>query len=89
MGRAVQFTNSKRAFNGTSESASGDGAETVFTFPHGLDGTPVTYQLTPESADAAADHHVSNVDDTNVEVTFDAAPASGDGNVTFNIFAHL
>lgn len=68
--------------------ASGDGAATAFTDAHGLSFTPSRVVLTPTSADAAADHHVSTVDGTNIEVTFAAAPASGTDNITFDWAAY-
>lgn len=67
---------------------SGDGASTVFTFPHNLSFTPSNVRLTPQSSEAAAAHYVSNVTDTSVEVTFSAAPADGTDNVVFDYEAH-
>jgi hypothetical protein len=63
---------------------SGTGAQTAFTFPHGLDGTPKTVVVSPRSAAAAPAHYVSAVDATNVTVTFTTAPASGTSNVIFD-----
>lgn len=63
---------------------SGDGSQTTFSIAHGLDSAPSEYEVQPTSAEAAAEHYVSNVDGTNIDVTFTTAPASGTDNVTFN-----
>lgn len=89
MGRALQFTNSKREFNGGTETFSGTGTQTDFNVAHGLSDTPVVRDVWAESADAAGDLHVSAVDGTNITVTFASAPASGTDNVTLGFFAYL
>lgn len=69
--------------------ASGDGAATVFTVTHTLGQAPTVVDITPTSADAAGDFHVSNKDaggtgDT-IELTYAAAPAAGTDNLTWDI----
>lgn len=69
--------------------ASGDGAATTFTVTHTLGQAPSVVDVTPTSADAAGDFHVSNKDsggtgDT-IELTYAAAPAAGADNLTWDI----
>lgn len=68
---------------------SGDGAVTTFSVAHGLSGTPTARSVWAESADAAGDKHVSNVDGTNIDVTFATAPGSGTDNVVIGFDARL
>lgn len=68
---------SRATFNGT-------GAQTAFTFSHGVDGTPSNVTIEPRSAAAAAAHYVSAVTATDITVTYSSAPASGTGNVMFD-----
>lgn len=67
---------------------SGDGAATSFTIPHGLGAVPPVRDVTPESAAAGADHHIS-ADATNIVVTYAAAPAAGTNNVVLGYHAEL
>lgn len=67
----------------------GDGAATVFTIPHTLGETPTRAFLEARSADAVGDRFVSGLTDTDIEVTFAAAPASGTGNVVLDYYARV
>lgn len=66
---------------------SGDGSATIFTIPHNLGSAIKRAFLQPRSADAAGDAWVSNLTDTDIEVTFAAAPASGTDNVVLDYYA--
>lgn len=69
--------------NAGTVSFSGDGSTTVFSIPHGMDSEPTAVSVQPRSSAAEASHHVSNVDGTNIDVTFATAPTSGTDNVVF------
>lgn len=69
--------------NSGSETQSGDGSTSTFTIAHGLDETPSFASVDPGSGDADGDFHVSNVDGTNIELTYSSAPASGTDNLTW------
>jgi hypothetical protein len=64
---------------------SGDGSQTTFTVSHDLPAAPSQVTVTPTSAAAAGGHWVSRKGDTEVDVTFTSAPASGTDNVTFDV----
>lgn len=66
----------------------GTGAQTVFNVAHGLNGTPVDFNLEARTAVAGAAHGIT-ADATNLIVTFAAAPAAGTGNVSFAGYAAL
>lgn len=68
-----------------SGTASGDGTKVTFTLSHSLGVTPSAVNVQPTSADAAGDFYVSGKTSTGVDVTFAAAPASGTGNLTFDL----
>lgn len=68
---------------------SGDGTATVFTIPHTLGEVPTRAFIQPRTAAAAGDLHVSNLTDTDIEVTFAAAPASGTDNVVLDYYARV
>lgn len=55
------------------ETATGDGATTSFSFAHGLPATPSNVQVTPKTEDAAADFWVTE-DATNITINYSAAP---------------
>lgn len=73
--------------NTGTQTLSGDGTTTTFSWAHSTDsipsGTNPRALLTPASAAAAAPNYVT-VDATNVTVTFLTAPPAGTGNVVFN-----
>jgi hypothetical protein len=64
---------------------SGNGSTSAFTVTHGLDGTPSTVLLTPQSDAATAAHRVSAKTSTTFTVTFTGGPPpSGTSNVVFD-----
>lgn len=72
---------------GYGDTITGDGATTSFTFEHNLGRVPSSYNVEPADANAAsASYHVSNVDDTVIELTFGSAPTDGT-TLTFDWFA--
>jgi len=74
--------------NGGTATFSGDGTTTTFTIPHGLASTPTKYYVTPASADARGDFHVT-ADGTNLTVTYSTAPPSGTDNVVLVWYAEV
>ena len=68
------------------ETFSGDGSTTSFSFPHGLNSAPTVWSTEAVSPDAAIPSY-SEADATNITVFYDAAPPSGTDNIVFNYFA--
>lgn len=68
--------------------ASGTGAQTAFTFNHGLAGTPTQFTFSPTSAAASSDW-IWSATSTQITVTFGTAPVSGTNNVTATWTAKL
>ena len=66
---------------------SGDGAATTFSINHTLGVAPSRAFIQAMSDDASGDSWVSNMTDSVIEVTFDAAPASGSDNVVLGYYA--
>jgi len=77
-----------RTKNGGTATFSGDGSATTFTIAHGLAATPSKVSVTPGSADARGDFHVT-VDATNITVTYATAPPSGTDNVVLHWYAEV
>ena len=76
--------------NSGTETFSGDGSTTTFSFAHGLAGTPTHVEISATSADTRAAMPYSwSADATNVTITFATAPASGTDNVTFSWKAEM
>ena len=65
--------------------ADGDNSQTDFTVTHSLGVTPGNVTLTPKTSASAATHYISEMDDTSVTITFASAPASGTGNIEFDL----
>jgi hypothetical protein len=63
-------------------SFNGNAVQTVFNIPHGLGSTPAFISVEPASADAFGSF-TRTKDATNVIITYQIAPPSGFGNVTF------
>jgi hypothetical protein len=72
---------------GDTTTTSGDGSTTTFTLTHGLGITPVSVDVTPLTEDASADHWVSAVRDTDLDVTYSGAPPSGTDNLSWHVTA--
>lgn len=80
----IQQDYSRIDYNSGDATFSGDASATAFDIAHGLSSTPTVYEVQPTSSEAAKEHYVSGVDDTNITVTFASAPADASDNVTFN-----
>jgi len=63
--------------------ASGDGSAVTFEISHDLSRAPSSVNLTPASADAAADYWVSNITGSVVNVKYSSAPPSGTDNLSW------
>lgn len=70
------------------EVKSGNGSQTVFTFPHKLGKVP-TYQNVRGISSAAQASSTVTVDATQFTVTFAAAPPAGTDNLVFTWIATL
>lgn len=68
--------------NAGSETQSGDGSSTSFSFAHGMDETPKWAHIEPSSPAARGDYHVT-ADGTDLAVTYSSAPPSGSGNLSW------
>jgi len=66
-----------------SQTYSGDGSTTSFTFAHGLSGTPSSWSVEAASDDASGASH-STADGTNITVEYDTAPPNGTDNLELN-----
>ena len=64
---------------------SGDGSTTTFTVTHNTGVTPRQVVLTPKTEHAAGAHWVENETDTEFDVVFASAPASGTDNIEFDV----
>lgn len=73
----------KRYVNSGTETFSGNGSATQFSFAHGLIGTPSYVEISPKSEDASGDWYWT-ADNTNITITFKSAPPSGADNVVFS-----
>ncbi|MDD5597635.1 MAG: hypothetical protein PHV82_06805, partial [Victivallaceae bacterium] len=71
-----------RGLNCSAETFSGDGSTTSFSFAHGLAATPTHVEITPTSADAAANFYWS-ANGTNIIINYLTAPPAGTNNVKF------
>jgi len=67
---------------------SGDGTTTQFSIAHGLVSAPTKVQVTPMTADAAADFYVT-ADNTNIYINYKSAPPSGTDNLKFSWYAEV
>jgi len=62
---------------------SGDGTSTTIQFEHGMQSTPQTVIVIPNSLDAAGFKH-AYADDTYVYIVYDTAPPSGTDNLKYS-----
>lgn len=72
---------------GSTATASGDGTTTTFTLQHDLGATPASVDVTPLTEDAVADHYVTAVSATSIDLTYAAAPPSGTDNLEWHVTA--
>lgn len=75
--------------SGGAETQSGDASTKVFTIAHGLLETPTEVNITPGTEDAADTFWVSDIDGTNIELTYTAAPSSATDNLVWYWQARL
>lgn len=68
-------------------SKSGDGSTRKFSLSHMLDETPEVAHATATSSEASTDFWISGKNSSAVEITYAAAPPSGNNNLTFNLLA--
>lgn len=68
--------------NSGTETRSGDGSATSFSWEHGLGAAPTSISVNPGSADAAGMQYVTT-DATNITVNFEGPPVSGTSNLTW------
>lgn len=78
-------TDTQPVASATTGTASGDGVATTFTISHSLGVAPTAASVQPTSAAAAGDFHVSAKTTTGVDVTYATAPATGTGNLTWDV----
>lgn len=79
-GGTAAITNDVRA---GSQTYSGDGSSTTFTFAHGLSAAPSSWSVEPATDDASGVSH-STADGTNITVEYDTAPPNGTDNLELN-----
>lgn len=65
--------------------ASGDGTTVTFTLSHSLGSTPTAVSVVATSSDASANFYVSSKGSSSVDVMYNAAPASGTNNLSWDI----
>lgn len=65
-----------------SATKSGDASTKVFTIAHGMASTPVAVSVMPSSVDALGDY-TTDVDSTNITITYQSAPPTGTGNLDY------
>lgn len=70
--------------NSGTETFSGDGATTQFTFAHGLASAPTHVEIGKKHADIAGLGWTWTADATNITITFESAPPTGTSNVVFS-----
>ena len=66
-----------------SQTYSGDGSTTSFTFAHGLSAAPSSWSVEAATDDASGVSH-STADGTNITVEYDTAPPNGTDNLELN-----
>jgi len=72
-------------FQRKSVTKSGDGSQKTFTFSHDLDSAPTAAAIQAEVSDAAGEFWISDKRATEVDVTYQNAPASGTDNLTWSL----
>jgi hypothetical protein len=84
-GEKLVNSNGKSTTEHVKDTQSGDGNTSVFTVSHNFSSAPSYAQVTPASADANGDYHVSDLTADHVEITYGTDPVNGTDNLTWHV----